>query len=53
MQSAAVYELDLPKDRQPVPDDRKIYGELAGDERMSKDMQAILDDWLGKKRQRR
>jgi hypothetical protein len=51
MKLASLYEIDLPRERQPVPDDRKIYGELAGNEKMSKDVQAIVDDWLGRKKQ--
>jgi hypothetical protein len=51
MALAAVYEIDLPRERQPVPDDRKIYGEIASKEKMSADTQAILDQWLGRKKQ--
>ena len=29
MKLASVYEIDLPRDRQPVVDDRPITGELA------------------------
>jgi hypothetical protein len=51
MQSAACYEIDIPQ-RQVIVDDRRIPdAELASTKQMSKDVQAILDDWRGRKKQ--
>jgi hypothetical protein len=54
MALAAVYEIDLPRERQPVPDDRKIHGELAtGEKPPPSEMQLIVDEWYAKKRRQR
>jgi hypothetical protein len=50
MVSASLYEIDLPKPRQPVFDDR-IYGEIGRKEDNSlarRECEAILKDWYGK-----
>jgi hypothetical protein len=39
------YEIDLPKPRQPVADDRTIRGELANRTPKDRETDAILKDW--------
>jgi hypothetical protein len=54
MAIAAVYEIPIPKAQQPIVDERRIPDfERASNEKMSKDVQAILDDWHGKKKQQK
>jgi hypothetical protein len=50
MALATVYEIDLPRERQPVVDDRKIHGELATKEKRSAETEAMLAEWYGRKR---
>jgi hypothetical protein len=53
MQSAACYEIDIPQ-RQVIVDDRRIPdAERASDKKMSDEVRAIIDEWRGKKAQRR
>jgi hypothetical protein len=52
-QMSNLYEIDIPTPRTAVPSDRIPNYELAGKEKPSAETQAMLDEWLGKKRQRR
>jgi hypothetical protein len=46
---ASVFEIDLPRERQPVADDRTIRGELATKEKSSVEVEAIMK-YLGWKK---
>ena len=42
MLGASMYEIDLPRERQPIIDDRKIMGEIATSEKSSYERESIL-----------
>jgi len=45
---ASVYEIDLPRERAPVYDDRIIRGEIVSRDKPSAETVAMLKDWYGK-----
>ena len=40
--AASAYEVDLPRERQPIVDDRKIYGELAERKKAPSETEAVM-----------
>src|SRR5262245_2551066 len=40
--AASAYEVDLPRERQPIVDDRKIYGEVAERKKSPSEAEAVL-----------
>src|SRR5262245_52363054 len=42
MVAASAYEVDLPRERQPIVDDRKIYGEVAERKKSPSEAEAVL-----------
>jgi hypothetical protein len=47
---ACLYEIDLPRERQPIIDDRTIPRDEGGKREMSRECQAIVDAWYGVKK---
>src|SRR5262245_53020702 len=41
MAAASIYEIDLPRERQPIIDDRKIYGEIATPQKTDLEMKGM------------
>ena len=41
MAAASLYEIDLPRERAPVPDDRTIHGEIVKKEKPSAEMEGF------------
>jgi len=48
--AACLYEIDLPRERQPIINDRTIPKDEVGKRKHSHETQAIVNDWYGKKR---